>query len=273
LRLQFAILALGVTGLALVIIGFVILLGRRAFRGGADCLVAGLAALTAFAIFIPPVRQIPQAGSLMRTQNNLIHLALAMHDYQEINGHLPPAAIRDASDRPLLSWRVAILPFIEEETLYKQFHLDEPWDSLHNQTLLDKMPSIYRSPGQQPPQANMTYYRVFVGPGAAFERDGLKIPDDFPDGTSNTILIIEAGDAVPWTKPDELQYSPDQPLPSLGGVFNNSGRLARQRRLRDGFNAALGDGSVRWFRRETPEATLRAFIVRNSGKEKWELPD
>jgi hypothetical protein len=208
----------------------------------------------------------------VKSQSYLKNIALALHNYDYSHGHLPPAAIRDKSGRPLLSWRVEILPFIEGEHLYREMHLDEPWDSPHNLTLLDKMPNIYLSPGAKAPQPNMTFYRVFVGAGTAFERDGLKLSkDDFPDGTSNTLLVIEAGEAVPWTKPDELEYHPDKPLPPLGGIFRVETWLDRQRNKRDGFYTAFADGSVRWFDRSTDEATIRAFITRNGG-EKAELP-
>jgi hypothetical protein len=189
-----------------------------------------------------------------------------MGKYEDDHGELPPAAIRDKSRVPLLSWRVAILPDLEGKAIYREMHLDEPWDSTHNLQFLDKMPSVFRSPGQQPPQAGSTFYRVFTGPGTAFERDGLRLTRDFPNGTSNTIGIIEAGDAVPWTKPDELEYHPDRPLPPLGGIFHGNSWLDRQRDKRDGFHVGMMDGSVRWIERNLDENELRALILRDSRK-------
>jgi hypothetical protein len=191
-----------------------------------------------------------------------------MGKYEDDHGELPPAAIRDKSGVPLLSWRVAILPDLAGKAIYREMHLDESWDSPHNLQFLDKMPSVFRSPGQQPPQAGSTFYRVFTGPGTAFERDGLRLTRDFPNGTSNTIGVIEAGEAVPWTKPDELEYHPGQPLPSLGGIFRSSTWLDRQRDKWDGFQAAMMDGSVQRFDRNYDDTELRKFIVRNSGSQK-----
>jgi hypothetical protein len=129
------------------------------------------------------------------------------------------------------------------------------------------MPKLYYSPAQaQMHSEGLTYYRVLDGPGAAFERDSLALPNDFPDGRSNTILIIEAGEPVSWTKPEELHYDPTGPLPSLGGIFRQQGPIARWRGLNDGFNAATADNWVRWFPRETPEETIRAYITRNGGE-------
>jgi hypothetical protein len=184
-------------------------------------------------------------------------LALAMHTYQDTHGKLPPAVVYGKYGEPLYSWRVLLLPFIEENALYREFHLDEPWDSPHNLALLPRMPRTYAAPGSKaarlPP--DHTVCHVFVGPGAAFEgREGLRLPDDFPDGTSNTILIIEAGAPVPWTRPEDLAFTPDGPLPELPRLF------------RDGFRVGLADGSMRWFRDGMSAAALRAAITRNGGE-------
>ena len=99
-----------------------------------------------------------------------------------------------------------------------------------------------------------TVIKVFHGKGAAFEgKTGVRF-DDFPDGTSNTLLIVEAGEPVPWTAPQELEYNPDGPMPRLDCSFES------------GFRAAFGDGSVRWVRRDTDDAALRAAITRNGGE-------
>lgn len=183
-----------------------------------------------------------------------------MHCYADVHGSLPPAAIYSADGKPLLSWRVAVLPYIEQKPLYDQFHLHEPWDSPHNLALLPQMPRTFEHfHGRATPEPHTTYYRVFVGPGAAFEGPTGVSLKGFKDGTSSTFLIVEAGDAIPWTKPDELPFDPKGPLPALGGYFS------------EGFVAALADGSVRTVSTKTPEVAIRAAITR-SGGEKLELP-
>ena len=100
---------------------------------------------------------------------------------------------------------------------------------------------------------------MFTGEGTAFDgSEGLRLPQDFPDGTSNTILVAEAGRAVPWTKPDDLPYEADRPLPPLGGVFTGESRfsLFGSNRVK-GYHAVMADGSVRFLTSATGEATLR----------------
>jgi hypothetical protein len=197
------------------------------------------------------VRETPEQ---QRSRCNLHQLALAMSNYGDKNNNeLPPAAILGKDGGPLLSWRVAILPYIGENDLYQVFKLDEPWDSAHNKKLLKKMPEVFASPhprdGQEP---FTTFYQVFVGPKgeAPFELGRRpRFPGDFTDGVLNTLLIVEALESVPWTKPADIPYSNKAPVPKLGGIF------------RDGFNAAMADQKVRFIKRTVSADTLRAAIT------------
>jgi hypothetical protein len=172
----------------------------------------------------------------LRNQSNekLSTLALAMHNYAGAHeGRLPRTANGRPGEPGGLSWRVALLPYLGEEALYKEFHLDEPWDSPHNFTLLPRMPDVYRPPrNYRTPYA--TYYQVITGNAGAFrDNRAPRLPKDFnPRGTSNTILIVEAAEAVPWTKPADLVYDDGGPLPKFGGVHRHR------------FFAALADRSV-----------------------------
>ncbi len=190
-----------------------------------------------------------------QVRNNLTQLGIAMHSYSETRGTLPPPAVYSKGAKPLLSWRVAILPYIEEDRLYAKFHLDEPWHSAHNIGLLKEMPFIFRdprNPSLEPEQ--ITRLRVFVGSDTPF--NGPKgIPlTEITDGTNNTFLIVEAAEAVPWTKPAELAYSPECSLPALGCDPSK------------GFLAALADGSVVIVPKGSSEEQLRAAITRNGGE-------
>jgi hypothetical protein len=161
---------------------------------------------------------------------------------------------------------VLLLRYIDED-LYRQFHLNEPWDSPHNQKLLNRMPDLYRLPHDTRTPAHLTYYQVFVGPGSAFERDGLRLSADFPDGTRFTILVAEAAHPVPWTQPADLVFDPTGPLPDLGADIPGS---QFRRRRKDDFAILLADGSSRWMYPNPPPSDFRAAITRNGGdKPDW----
>src|SRR5207245_1185574 len=160
-----------------------------------------------------------------------------MYNYAYEKGKLPPAAVCDKTGKPLLSWRVLILPYVEQEALYKEFKLDEPWDSEHNKKLIAKMPNIYALPNVTPEKGTTTHYRVFVGNGAVFDYVKSCKLVEIADGTSNTWMVATAAEAVPWTKPDELAFDPDKDMGKLLGLFH--GRIS----------VAFCDGSVRLFTR------------------------
>jgi hypothetical protein len=212
------------------------------------------------------------AGGRMTSVNNLKQIGLAAHTYHDTWGQFPHNTYT-SDGKPLLSWRVQILPFIEGEALYNRFDLDEPWDGPSNIRLLAEMPRIYGKPGDRSP-AVRTYYRGFSSPGAVFERRPNQLtprflpllgpfPDprtglhvqDFKDGLNTTLLVVEAGDPVEWTKPDDLDASPGKPFPKMGGMG-----------WRKVFQAAFADGSVRALKLDTPEDTLRDLVTYNGGE-------
>ncbi len=158
------------------------------------------------------------------------------------------------SGKALLSWRVTLLPYLGEQELYRQFRLDEPWDGPHNKKLLARMPNVYAPPGVATQQPYSTFYQVFVGPHAAFEKHRALHITDITDGTSNTLFIVEGGSPVPWTKPEDLHFAPDEPLPELGGLFP------------DVINVGFADGSVSVLRKDADPDVLRAAITRDQGE-------
>jgi hypothetical protein len=184
----------------------------------------------------PPIEAARAAAMRVKSMNNLRQIAIGMFKYYESGkNHFPLLASVGKDGKPLLSWRVHILPYLGEGELYKQFDLDEPWDSPHNRTLIEKMPECYRLPMSKSGPGR-TNYLLPVGGGAAFEADKPTRVKDITDGTSNTIMIVEVDDdhAVIWTKPEDLPFDPKDPAKGLGRFFG-------------GFNTALCDGSVRFF--------------------------
>lgn len=205
-----------------------------------------------------------------RSRDNLKNIGLAIQNYHDTYGHLPPAAIRGKDGTPLLSWRVAILPFLGYEGFYEQFHLDEPWDSPHNLELMRTIPALYRAPGPNRGQEWETFYQVFVGPGSVFERDGLSSPRDIPDGRSFTILVVEAARPVPWTKPEDLIFDDGSLRDRVGGVFQGGFIFSGSLLQPHGFTVVMADASTHFVRLGPDgidERTLRRAIKRDDGEQ------
>ena len=204
----------------------------------------------------PPLEQAYQRVQRAAAMNNLKHIALGMHNYHDAHKGFPTAASYGADGKPLLSWRVHILPYIEHKRLWDQFHLDEPWDSPHNRTLIDKMPAIYRSPASKLREKGRTSYLVPRGEETVFPGPQPVAIKDIADGTSKTIMVVEADDdrAVIWTKPEDLPFDPEHPEKGLGGMFEG------------GFNSTFCDGSVHFLPMTIDPKTLRALFTRDGGE-------
>ena len=207
-------------------------------------------------MLVQMVQKMRAAAAAAQSANNLKQIGLAMHNYLATYNHFPPQAIYDKDGKPLLSWRVLLLPYIEQQNLYNRFHLDEPWDSEHNKKLLQSVVKVYTSPRQDEEcvENHLTYYQGFAGKGAFFDgKKGLRIAD-FPDGLSNTLMIAEASKGVPWTKPEDISYDAEKPLPKLGLPGSSS------------YLVGICDGSVRALTPKLASRTLRLVITRNDGQ-------
>jgi len=214
----------------------------------------------AIGMLLPAVQKVREAAQRTSSINNLKQIALAMHNYNSTYGAFPAAAICDKkTGKPLLSWRVAILPYIEQEALYKQFKMDEPWDSEHNLKLAKNMPKIYFHPKANKPGDDKTHYRLFYGKGAAFELNKTTQINNITDGLSNTLMAVEAEEPVVWTNPNDLAFDPTKALPKMLSIDGK-------------FSAAYCDGSVRTFKMPIDQEILKLLIQKNDGKLIPEVP-
>lgn len=223
--------------------------------------------LGALAVATQPALERSQAAARRaKDLNNLKQIVLAMLSYHDTYGRFPMAknfiyranGQRQTSKHPH-SWRVAILPYMEETSLREHYHYDEPWDSEANMKVLENMPGLFRS-AQDDPNSKNTSYFLFTGPGTLFPgQEGIKMSQVF-DGASQTFLLVEAKRDVPWTKPEDFEYAADKPLPKLGGWAVGE------------FLAAMADGSVRRVSTDIDERSLRLLITIADGEVAPELP-
>jgi hypothetical protein len=202
----------------------------------------------------------PADAAHKASSDSLRKLLIAFHEYADQHrGEMPPAAVVGPDGKPLHSWRVLLLPYLGEKKLFEQFKRDEAWDGPNNKKLLAQMPKVFAPVPGEAQKDHKTFYQVFVGPETPFPgkplNRGPRMPASFPDGTSNTFLVVEAGAAVPWTAPLDLPYDAKKPVPKLGGLFA------------DGFQVATADGAVHYYKKGKPsEKTLRLAITPADGQ-------
>ncbi len=199
----------------------------------------------------------PKLAAEEQTKKNLKKLIMAIHNNAGNRGSLPANAIYDANGKPLLSWRVHVLPFLAEEKLYHEFHLNEPWDSEHNRKLIARMPNVFKNPKLDKP--GMTDYLAVVGKECVFDGSSKGLGfQNISDGTSKTIAVVEANvdQAVEWTKPQDWNFDRKEPIKGLGSMWPN------------GCYAAWVDGSVRCIDFTQPSDAIGIQFTRNGGETK-----
>jgi hypothetical protein len=243
---------------------------RRDGRRGGVGLAAYFGGLLAL-LLLPIVNMVREDQARSQVKANYKRVVEAMWDYaNDHENRLPPAVKRGPDGRPLHSWRVLLLPYLGEEDLYRQFRLDERWDSPHNRALLPRMPAVYAPPpgAGVAGRAGETFLQAAVGPQTAFGvPEGPRV-SDFQAGTSNVVILVEALHPVPWTQPADADCDPSRPLPLLGGVFAESlwSRLVAPLR-RVGFHGVRADGTASFFRANADEAEFSDKIDRIQWRE------
>ena len=207
------------------------------------CVVGG------FFLIFPAITKVREAAARANEQNNLKQISIGMHNHASSTGRLPVA---DQN----LAWRVHILPYIEQDNLYRQFDRNAAWNAGKNSTLGDTFIKTYQSPLDDPPTAQ-THYRVFTGEGSVFDPENLRrgLQGGIADGTSNTLLVIDTAETVPWPAPKEV-------LLQKGGQFPEFGHPKRSHIL-----IAMCDGSVRSVEKKAMDAAkIRAMATANGGE-------
>ena len=237
------------------------LIGRVIGRVVASIKVEGAEAFGPMvaSLLLPAVAKARDAAQRAQSTNNLKQIALAMHNYADVNKGFPPAVLLGPDGKTKYSWRVALLPYLEQQQLYNQYNFNEPWDSENNKKILAQMPAIYRhpsAPGIAGNRQSSSYY-VLTGEGGVFNDKPSKSGTNFAqirDGTAHTILAVEAKRDTPWTKPEDIPFDAERELPKLGGYAP------------EGFSVAITDGSVRFFPASIEPTVLKALFTANGGE-------
>jgi prepilin-type processing-associated H-X9-DG protein len=229
------------------------IVGGSAFAGLVVCGGIGL-------VFLYPAVSTPrEAPRRSQCKNNLKQIGLALHNYHDVYGSFPPAYVADATGKPMHSWRVLILPFLDQEPLYREYDLSEPWDGPNNSRLLDRMPPVYSCPSRAGPSGSTnTSYVAPFGEHCIFRGSEPVKFSAVLDGLSNTLMVGEsAGANIPWMKPEDVDIAAHPSLgDSAGFSSDHSG----------GVHFLMGDGAVRFIALTIAPQTYQALLTRDGGE-------
>jgi prepilin-type processing-associated H-X9-DG protein len=242
---------------------------RRGLSGGAIAaiiIVAVLVVIMAFggillALLLPAVQAAREAARRMMCANNLKQIGLAMHNYELKYGCFPPAYLADKNGKPMHSWRVLILPYLEQNNLYEQYRFEEPWDSPHNKALAGMMPSVYRCPTHAEPGNLLTSYAMLVGPHAISDGPRPRRPQDITHGTSNTIMVAEAANEdINWLEPRDLNAE-NMEFAIVGQGRHGISSYHSLGGHSSGANVLFCDGSVQFLNGSTSKEIIKAMTT------------
>ena len=212
--------------------------------------ILGCGGLVAIGLLLPAVTKVREAAARMNELNNMKQVSLGVLNYQSQNGKFPEAEKN-------LSWRVEILPYLEQENLFRKFDPNQPWNAGPNQPMADVAIKTYISPLDEPGTVQ-THYRVFTGTDTAFDPNLMRqrpYPTCFMDGASNTLLAVDTAETIPWPQPKEIPFTPNGSFPELGNAKRAQGL------------AALCDGSVKAFEKKAMnDNLLRSLVTANGGE-------
>jgi hypothetical protein len=206
-------------------------------------------------LLAPALGNARQSAQRSQQMNNFKQIMLAMHNYHDVNKHFPPAVVVDPASGAERSWRIELLPYLDQSALYERYRKDQPWDSEVNKAVLEMMPRVFRHPTKAEGTTSTSIFAA-VGKGLVFEKDNHKGTgiQEIIDGTSNTIAIVEADRDIPWTKPQDIEFQLNQEeMPELG-VFP------------EGWIVGICDGSVRFVQKSINPATFRKLLTRAGGE-------
>ena len=210
-----------------------------------------------------------EAGSRRRPScmNNLKNLSLALLAYHDAQGMFPPAYIADENGRPMHSWRVLILPYLDRQDIWMIYRMNEPWDGPNNRKLADIDLEVFKCPSDTETPTTMTNYVAVVGPNTAWPGTQQISLKDLSDGVGQTILLVEvANSGIHWMEPRDLyvaQMAPDINPTAGQGISSFHPGCAL---------VSFADGHTEVLRTTVSSEELRAMLTR-SGNEAVDAND
>ncbi len=211
------------------------------------------------ALLLPAVQQAREAARRVQCKNNLKEIGLAMFNYHDVYNMLPAAHLNGLQGEPKLSWRVSVVPFLDEPARYDRYQFNDAWDSPANYPLLNPLPRPYGCLSYPSPGGVSTAYATITDETAAMGNGFCVRMKNISDGTSNTLMVIEAVKLnVPWMKPLDIDAKAVTRIDEPHGA--SSMHVG-------GVNALLADGSVRFLSKDLSPVTLRALITIHGNEE------
>ncbi|MEZ6140230.1 MAG: DUF1559 domain-containing protein [Zavarzinella sp.] len=250
----------GIVAIILGIIGYTKSSNSGGEIAGKGKAIAGIALGLFFTVMIVPillyaVKHVRMTANMAKSTNNCKQILVGFHAYNDVNDRIPEPYVIDEQmnvNRDL-SWRVSLLPYIEQDNIYRSIDLSAEWDSPENL----KYTTMY-IPTYSPPYLgrldNQTPYRSFVGQDTVFDFSRKVQINRIPDGSSNTLIFVETTDTVPWASPQDIPYKRGMNFPSFGPA---SGRH---------FLVAMADGSVKRMRKSVSPQIIHGLITINGGE-------
>jgi len=215
------------------------------------------------ALFLPAVTRSREPARRSQCKTNLKQIGLALHLYHDKYGSFPPAYIADPEGRPMHSWRVLLLPYLDQMPLYNAYRFDEPWDGPNNSQLADKILPVFYCPSENHGGIKngftMTSYVAVVGPKTMWPGDGKTTKlADIRDGTSNTLMVVEFADSgIHWMEPRDLSFSEMAPT-----INTKSGQGISSEHV-PGAHVLTADGGVRFISDQTRADVIRSLLTIN----------
>ncbi|HUT88618.1 MAG TPA: DUF1559 domain-containing protein [Thermoguttaceae bacterium] len=269
----------GVAGLAVAAVLLAIAAYLRTAQDLRKAILRVLVVALLILFLLPMINFAREAKRRAQCFNNMKQIALGLHKYDDVYGCFPPAYVAGPDGTPWHSWRVLILPFVEEAVLYEQYDFNEPWDGPNNSRLAAQKPHVYTCPSDSGSlESPTTNYAAVVGPTAAWAGSGPRKLGDFRDGTDSTILLVEtAGSGIHWMEPRDLSFDDARTGVHVAGPariaschFYDLGYFYHDES--GGANVAMADGTVEFLPERITPATLEAMLTIDGGEPTdWQL--